>query len=498
MSSKLKLGFVPANRRYFSTEMAAKARSETLAAMRKLGIEAVVPDETLTEIGCVKNRDEGRKCAELFRKEGVDGIIVGAMNFGDEQGCVNAVVGPSTGSGCSIGSAHSIGSGCSGLPVMIFGCQEEAPLKLGAPRRDSFCGLLSIAEGLRQNGVKYTIPQKPICFPTDADFLAELDTFARVCRVLKGIRGMRIGQIGTRPEAFWTCRYDEKMLQQIGVTVVPKDLSELLAITGRLEDGDSKVLAKIADIEAKADTAKISDEILLRIAKFECALEEMIRLFELDAVALQCWNSLQLNYGICACGALARIGDSGTAVACEADVLGALSMHALKLASDSPAALLDWNNLHNDDPELANLWHCGVYPPSFGKAKPVMSVQGIMSKRIGADKSTGVLELEVKPGPATLCRVTQGMPGESWKVFIGQGAFEDNEAKTFGAGGWCRLPGLPRIYRDILLEHFPHHVAVAQSHVGNALYEAFGNYLGMAVYHGGQTVPGAYRRALPF
>lgn len=165
----------------------------------------VVPDESMTEAGCVKNREEGRKCGELFRKAGVDGIIVGAMNFGDEQGCVAAI--------------NAAGKA---VPVMIFGCQEEEVVCPNLPRRDAFCGLLSIAEALRQAGVKYTIAQKPICFPSDDTFLAELDHFARVCRVIRGINGARIGQIGTRPEAFWTCRYDEKMLQQIGVTVVPK------------------------------------------------------------------------------------------------------------------------------------------------------------------------------------------------------------------------------------------------------------------------------------
>ena len=476
----LKLGFVPGNRRYFSVESAAKARQETIAVMEALGIEVVVPDASLTEAGCVKNRDEGRKCGELFKREGVDGIVIGAMNFGDEQGCVTPVqmAGPN-------------------LPVLIFGCQEEHNLQLGVPRRDSFCGLLSIAEDLRQLGIRYTVAQKPICFPTDDSFRAQLDLFARVCRVVNGIRGMRIGQIGTRPEAFWTCRFDEKMLQKIGVTVVPKDLSELLGAIGRLDDGDAGVQEKLKSIQEEADTSSVPPEILLKIAKFERALEDMFEQFELDAAAIQCWNSLQLNYGIVACGVLARLGDQGKICACEADVLGALSMQALRLAADSPAALLDWNNLHNDDPELVNLWHCGVYPPSFGKAKPKMAVQGIMSKNIGADKSTGVLELEVKEGPATVCRVTQGVEGD-WKVFIGQGAFEDNPAKTFGAGGWCRLPGLESIYRDILLDGFPHHVAVTQSHVGNVLYEVFGNYFGMPVYHGGQSAPGVYKRSLPF
>lgn len=479
--AKLRLGFVPANRRYFSTELANKMKAEAIAAMESLGIEVVAPDDTIGEAGLIKNRDEGKKCAELFRRSNLDGVVVGATNFGDEQGCITSVMGT---------ESH--------IPVMIFGCQEEAPLKLGEPRRDSFCGLLSIGEGLRQVGRRYTIARKPICFPREDEFLTDMDHFARVCRVLKGIRGMRIGQFGTRPDAFWTCRYDEKMLQRIGVTVVPKDLSEVMGTINRLDDNDSRIPEKIKDIEAKADTSSVSPEILRRIAKFELALEDMIALFEIDAFAIQCWNSLQLNYGIVACGVLARLGDRGMIAACEADVLGALSMHALKLAADSPAALLDWNNLHNDDPELANLWHCGVYPPSFGKDKPVMKPQGIMSKHIGPEISTGALELQVKPGPATVFRVTQGVENEGWKVFMAQGAFEDNEATTFGAGGWCRLPGLPDLYRNVLLDGFPHHVAVTRAHVGNVLYEVFGNYLGMKVYHADQPTPGAYNRALPF
>jgi len=481
MGSKLRLGFVPVSRRYFSTELASKMRGDTLAAMARLDVEVIVPDESIGEAGCVKNRDEGKKCGELFRTVGVDGIIVGAMNFGDEQGCVNAVLGSRA-----------------NVPVMVFGCQEEAPLRQGALRRDSFCGLLSIGEVLRQTGVKYTIPRTPICFPSDDCFLADLEFFIRVCRVLKRIRGMRIGQIGTRPEAFWTCRYDEKLLQQLGVTVVPKDLSELLAMIGKLDDADPAVREKVRSLQSELDASAVSDPILLRIAKLECGLEQMMSTFELDAAAMQCWNSLQLNYGVVACAVLARLGERMIPVACEADVLGALSMQVLKLAADSPTALLDWNNLHNDDPELVNLWHCGVYPPSFGKDKPKLAPQGIMSKHIGAEISTGAMELTVKPGPATVCRVAQGLPGDGWKVFIGQGVFEDNEAKTFGAGGWCRLPGLTEIYREILLDGFTHHIAVTQAHVGNVLYEVFGNYLGMAVYYAGQAVSGRYTRALPF
>ncbi|MCL6508828.1 MAG: substrate-binding domain-containing protein, partial [Bryobacteraceae bacterium] len=79
------------------------------------------------------------------------------------------------------------------VPVLIFGCQEQAMLRPDLERRDSFCGLLSIGEALRQIGVQYSVAQTPICYPSDPSFAADLDHFARVCRVVNGIRKARYG-----------------------------------------------------------------------------------------------------------------------------------------------------------------------------------------------------------------------------------------------------------------------------------------------------------------
>jgi hypothetical protein len=191
--SKVRLGFIPANRGFFSAELAAKMRGQTIDAMTRQGIEVVVPGSEQTKVGCVENRQEAEICAELFRQRRVQGIVIGAVNFGDEQA-----------------AAWTVRQARLDVPVLIFGCQEDEALTLTTARRDSFCGLLSIGEALRQIGAKYTVGQRPICFPTDASFAAELDQFVRVCRVVDGIRNARYGQIGARPEAFWTCRFDEK------------------------------------------------------------------------------------------------------------------------------------------------------------------------------------------------------------------------------------------------------------------------------------------------
>jgi L-fucose isomerase-like protein len=479
---KAKIGFIPANRGFFSSELAAKMRDETIAAMEKMGIEVVVPGKDQTEVGCVQSLAEAELCAELFRKHKVEGILVGAVNFGEEQSV-----------------AWTVRKAALDVPVMIFGCQEEETLTMTTKRRDAFCGLLSIGDVLRQIGVKYTVARRPICVPADASFAADLDWFLRICRVVGGVRNARYAQIGARPDAFWTCRYNEKQLQRLGATTVVLDLSELIAGAKALADDDAQVQKIVASIGRYADVSAVRQESVVRSAKLEAFLRRFKQENNIDAFGIQCWTSIQANYGVCSCATMSRLGDEGTPCACESDIMGTLSMHAAMLASGSPAALADWNNLHNEDDDLANLWHCGVFPASFAKSPPKLGVQEILASSGAAsyDDSQGTVEFVAKASPLTLFRVTQD-PENGWHAVTAEGAIEDNPAVTFGAYGWCRIPNLQRLYRDVLLRQFPHHVAITQTHVGNVLWEAFGNYLGMNVYHGVQDTPGLYTPRLPF
>src|SRR5437762_13719781 len=51
--------------------------------------------------------------------------------------------------------------------------------------------------------------------------------------------------------------------------------------------------------------------------------------------------------------------------ACEVDVPGVVGMHALRLASETPSALLDWNNNYGEDPNKAVCFHCSNLPKHF-------------------------------------------------------------------------------------------------------------------------------------
>jgi len=479
LNGKVKLGLLPANRGFFSDALAAKMRGQTIQAMQAAGAEVVVPDATMTKVGCVETLEEAEKVGRLFRESRVDGIVIGAMNFGDEQGV-----------------AYTIRHAERNVPLLIFGCQEEGPLTPKLERRDSFCGLLSIGEALRQLGVKYTVATVPVCYPTDASFKKDLAWFLGVCRVVNGIRRARYGQIGARPDAFWTCRVDEKQLQRLGVTTVTLDLSEIIGRVQRMKE-DAEVRRTLADLKRYVDTSRIPPDRLTTIAKFERAVEQFVERANLDGLAIQCWTSVQDNLGICTCATMGRLGDRGVPCACEVDVLGTLTMHSLGLAAQSPAALADWNNLHHKDPDLVNLWHCGVFPRRFAGTKARMGAHKIIADTTGPENCMGVVEFEVKPGPLTVARVTQD-PDGNWKSVIAEGTVERTTAKTFGAYGWTRIKGLQRLYRNVLVRHFPHHAGITQKHVGNILWEAWGNYLDFAVYTTDQSIPGQYDPHPPF
>jgi len=481
-AANMKIGFIPANRGFFSSELAAAMRSETIDAMRQLALDPVVLEDGQSKLGCVETRQEAEACARLFREQEVEGIVIGAVNFGDEQA-----------------AALAVKQAGLNVPVLIFGCQEEHALTPGMSRRDAFCGLLSIGEALRQVGFTYSVGQRPVCFPSDQSFRDDLDWFVRVCRVVNGIRKARYGQIGARPDAFWTCRFDEKRLQRLGPTTVTLDLSEVFGGVRAISDDDAEVRDLIKSIADYADSSKMADSTMLRMAKLELFLRRWQAENDLDAFAVQCWTSIQRHYGVCACTTMSRFTDTLTPAACEADILGTLSMHALQLASGKPAALADWNNLHNDDDDLVNIWHCGVFPKSFAKEQPrLASHEILLSAGIAAENQVeGVVELQMKASPVTLSRITQDVDG-GWQALIAQGQIEDNPATTSGSYGWCRIEDLQWLYRNVVLQRFPHHVAITPATIGNVLWEAFGNYLGFDVFHTRQATPGQYQTAMPF
>jgi L-fucose isomerase-like protein len=230
---KLTFGLIVGTRGVFSSDLARAGRKQLLDAVKAAGHKAVILPSSETPTGAVETIADARKCADLFNqhRNEIDGVIVSLPNFGDELGVVNALHWAKL-----------------GVPVLVQACDDDLD-KLGTrQRRDAFCGKISVCCNLRQYGIPFTDTATHTVALDSPAFAQDLARFANVCRVANGLRQARIGAIGARPGAFQTVRASEKLLQASGVTVVPVDLSEIIAAAGRVDVKSARAKKRLAEM----------------------------------------------------------------------------------------------------------------------------------------------------------------------------------------------------------------------------------------------------------
>ncbi len=464
--AKVTFGVIVGNRAFFPDILAKEGRKDILDVLKKAGYGAVTLALTDTKYGAVETFEEAQKCAALFaaKADEMDGVIVTLPNFGDERGVAEAI----KRSGLNV-------------PVLIHAEEDVAGRMTSERRRDSFCGKISVCNNLRQANLSFTLTSRHTMKVTSPEFKADLDRFAAVCRIVRGLRHVRFGAIGTRPAAFNTVRYSEKILEAAGIAVEPVDLYEIFGRVNRLTDNDRGVKAKLAAIKRYTSTESIPTEGLVKMAKFGTVVDSWMKEKALVGTAIQCWTAMEEFFGIVPCTMMSIMSESLLPSACEVDVTGLLAMYILQLASGTPSALLDWNNNYQEDPDKCVLFHCSNLPRSFFAASR-MDYQEIIAGSVGKENAYGTMVGRIRPGPATFCRTmtddTEGM----LRAYVGEGRFTDNELETFGGYGVMEIDHLQALLSYICQMGFEHHVAVNLAQTADAIVEALGNYLCWDVY----------------
>jgi L-fucose isomerase-like protein len=461
------LGVIVGNRGFFPSELCDEGRKQILRVLKDEGINAVILDEKDTPFGSVETLKDSEKCAALFKKHSdqIDGILVTLPNFGDERGVANTI--------------RMAGLN---VPVLVHAFADDATKMTIKHRRDSFCGKMSSCNNLTQYGIPFTLTTLHTVDP-DADiFRQDLREFAGTCRVVRGMDKVRLGALGTRPAAFITVRYSEKLLEEAGISVEVLDLSEAFGRVGKLTDSDSDVKAKLDAIKAYVTTKGISGEALVKMAKFGVVVDKWMEENSLAATAIQCWTSMEEFFGVVPCTVMSMMSNVLKPSACETDITGVIGMYAMQLASGGPSALVDWNNNYGTDPDKGVVFHCSNLPKAFFE-DAAMDYQAIIAGTVGKENTYGTMVGRVKAGPFTYCRVSTDDSMGVIRSYIGEGKFTNDPLQTFGGYGVVDIPDFQGLLRHICEYGYEHHVAVNQSLVAGAVAEAFDKYLGWDVYH---------------
>ncbi|MDN3669330.1 L-fucose/L-arabinose isomerase family protein [Echinicola jeungdonensis] len=468
---QITLGVIIGNRDFFPDKLVSEARADILDCLKKLNINPVILDDQETKLGGVETFQEAVKCAELFRqhRDEIMGILVVLPNFGDERGV-----------------AETLKLAGLNVPVLVHGYPDDLNKLDVARRRDAWCGKISVCNNLYQFGIPYSLTSSHVVHPTNPEFEKDLQDFTAVCRVVKGLRNARIGAIGARPGGFNTVRYSEKLLQRSGVSVTTIDLSEILGRANKLDHEESRVKERLDRIKDYAPVGNTPQKALFQIAKMDVILNEFMEENALDATAIQCWTSVQQNYGCNVCTSMSMMSENMMPSACEVDVTGTLTMYAMQLASGSPSALVDWNNNYADDPEKCVLFHCGNWAKSFLPDIEI-STAPILGTTVGEENTYGALSGRTPATPLTYGRISTDDPQGKIKAYIGEGQLTDDELNTFGNRAVSQIPNLQGLMQYVCKNGFEHHVVMNASHTAGILEEAYENYMGWEVYKHGSN-----------
>ena len=449
-------GFMPA-------ELIEGARKDMVEAVTEAGYEYLIMDRDATRYGAVETRDEGRIYARwlMSHKGEYDGVILCQPIFIDENGAITALQD-------------------AGVPILMQAYPDEIGKMDFAHRRDAFCGKFSVTDVFEQYQVPYTVMTPHVVHPLSEAFAQNLHDFAAICRVVNGMKRFTIGCIGARTTAFKTVRFDEITMQRHGINVESFDLSELFELVRAKKDEDEAVKRKRKVLEGYTDFSGVPEEKKQMLAKISVVIDEYIESYHLDAVALRCWNEMETYLRVCPCVLLSELNDRGIVASCEIDMCSAITMRALQLATEGPAACLDWNNNYGEDPDKVILFHCGSTAQKLMKEKGKVTSHKMFDKEDpGSGFGTNEGRIGAFPMTYSNCKTENG----KITVYVSEGEFTEDEieAEFFGCGGVARIPNLQRKLIRLARGGFKHHTTVARGHVKHILEEAFRYYLGYDV-----------------
>jgi L-fucose isomerase-like protein len=460
------LGVIFGNRDFFPDGLVAEARRDLLKLLAEMGIEVVALGPEDTKLGAVETWQHAQVCGELFKRKAhrIDGVLVCLPNFGDEKGV-----------------ADTLRLSELSCPVLVQACPDDLDQFGLERRRDAFCGKISVCNNLRQYGIRYSLTRDHTVAIADPRLREDLVEFLAVCRVVKGMRRVRIGAVGARPNAFNTTRYSEKLLERAGISVNTIDLSEVFGYAASIETGDARVQQRMEVIRGYADSSAAPDESLVRMAKFAVVLDGWMADLGLQATAIQCWSSMQKNYHVNVCTVMSMMSEQMLPSACEVDIAGVVSMYALQLASTRPSALVDWNNNYGADPDKCVFFHCGNWAKDFLPDIRIGTAP-ILGTVLGEANTVGALAGRTPAGPVTFGRISTDDLTGTIRAYVGEGQFTDDPLETFGTKAVVRVPHLPQLLQTICRSGFEHHAAMTSAHCAGAVTEGLGEYLGWQVY----------------
>jgi len=467
---KIKLGLVAVSRDCFPESLSVNRRKALVEAYKKKYDAADIYE---CPICIVESEIHMVQALEDIKKAGCNALCVYLGNFGPEISE-------------TLLAKHFDG------PKMFCAAAEESQGDLLDGRGDAFCGMLNASYNLKLRSIGAYIPEYPV---GDAEDCADMiHDFLPIARAVKGLSELKIISFGPRPLNFLACNAPIQQLYNLGVEIEENSELDLFEAFNK-HAGDSRIPAKVKEMEEELGAGNKKPEVLEKLAQYELTLldwiEEHKGYRKYVAIAGKCWPAFQTQFGFVPCYVNSRLTGQGIPVSCEVDIYGCLSEYIGACVSEDAVTLLDINNSVPKDMYKESIegkfdykftdtfmgFHCGN-TCSSKLAFCEMKYQKIMARNLPIEVTNGTLEGDIAPGDITFYRI-QSTADNKLRAYLAEGEVLPVATKSFGGIGVFAIKEMGRFYRHVLIQkNFPHHGAVAFGHYGKALFEVF-KYIGV-------------------
>ena len=262
--TSVRIGLVPTFRWHMSP-WCKKMLKDSIKALKAIkGMELVVPhasadDKTIDAakgeipFGGLVSLDQAEALAEYFAAQKVDGLIIVALDFGDERSTAKV--------------AEKLG-----VPVLLYATKEPPAAEDSGLGRlsDAYCGNLAIATALHRRKIPFR--WAGLFFPEEEGLRVEVERFLGAAAVVKALRAARVGQVGQRPPSFESVAYDElAMARKFGQNVIGTTINEIDETARAMPDDAANVKALVRKIRSSYGQVTVGEDFLLKAAKMELA-----------------------------------------------------------------------------------------------------------------------------------------------------------------------------------------------------------------------------------
>ncbi|MBR1439833.1 MAG: L-fucose/L-arabinose isomerase family protein [Lachnospiraceae bacterium] len=467
---KVKVGIVAVSRDCFPESLAVNRRKALVAAYEKAyGKEDIYE----CPICIVESEIHMVQALEDIKKAGCNALCVFLGNFGPEISE-------------TLLAKHFEG------PKMFVAAAEESQNDLSDGRGDAYCGMLNASYNLALRNVGAYIPEYPV--GTAEECAEMIHEFIPIARAVDGLQNLKIISFGPRPMNFLACNAPVKQLYNLGVEIEENSELDLFEAFNK-HAGDSRIPAKVAEMQAELGAGNKKPEVLEKLAQYELTLLDWVEAHKgyrkYVAIAGKCWPAFQTQFGFVPCYVNSRLTGMGIPVSCEVDIYGCLSEFIGTCVSDDIVTLLDINNsvpadMYNESikgkfdythKDTFMGFHCGN-TCSKKLAFCEMKYQKIMARNLPIEVTNGTLEGDIAPGDITFYRL-QSTADNKLRAYVAEGEVLPVATKSFGGIGVFAIKEMGRFYRHVLIQkNYPHHGAVAFGHYGKSLFEVF-KYIGV-------------------